>query len=173
MWALVSTFIDIAIHRRGPEDVPASRFLFGLVLICYLIAGLIYTSLLYPFSDAMLGVAVAALWLLSFLGLTLWVMGKAARFLQTATAYIGVDTLLTLLQLPLPQWIKQDPGAEASMPVLVFVWFFLSLIWSLEVFSYILSRTLQVAYWNAVLLVIFYFLVQQIVLANLLPELPS
>jgi hypothetical protein len=173
VWALVSTFIDIAIHKREPKDVPASRFLFGLVLTCYLIAGLIYTSMLYPFSDALFGVAVAALWLFTFLGLTLWVTGKSERFLQTATAYIGVDTLLTLLQLPLPHWIKQDPGAEPSMPVLVFVWFFLSLIWSLEVFSYILSRSLQVAYWNAVLLVIFYFLVQQVVLSNLLPELAS
>ncbi len=173
MWALVSTFIDIAMHKRGPEDLPASRFLLLLVCTGYLSAGLLYTSMLYPFGDALLAVVVAALWFFAFLTLVLWITGKAERLLQTATAYVGVDTLLTLLQLPLPHWIKQDPGAELSMPVLVFVWFFLSLIWSLEVFSYILSRSLQVAYWNAVLLVIFYFLVQQVLLANLLPDLAA
>ena len=173
MWALVSTFIDIGLHRRGPEDIPASRFLFALTFVVYFVAGLIYTTMLYPVANAILGVVVAALWFVSFLALVLWLSGKSGRFLQTATAYIGVDTLLTLVQLPLPHWLKQGASLNPSIGLIVFVWFLVVLIWSLEVFSYILSRSLQVAYWNAVVLVIGYFFVQQLLLQNVLPELAS
>lgn len=172
MWALGGIFIDIAMHKRGPEDLPESRFLFALALACNLFAGLVYLSMLYPLSYSLVGVGVGAVWFFALLALALWMVGKPGRFLQTATAYLGVDTLFTLLRLPLPYWMKQDLSAEPALTLLVAIWFFLTLIWSLEVFGYILSRSLQVAYWYALGLVIFFFFSQVVVVGSLLPELP-
>lgn len=155
MWALVSTFIDIALHRRGPEDLPASHFLLAVVLLGYCLAGILSVLTRSNLLHALGVVGLSAVMLLAFMVTALWSFGKSKRFLQTATAYAGVDTLLTLIGLPLLLQIPQD--LEAQAPALP-VWLYLVLvIWSLEVFSYILSRSLEVAYWIGAMMAVSYF----------------
>ena len=158
MWVLVNTFFDIALHRQGPEDLPASRFLFVVVVLCYCLVGILSVLVTTPRLVYALGaVGLSALLLFVFVAATLLFFRKSQRFLQTMTAYAGVDALLTLLGLPLLVWIAQASGE--SPPALA-VWLYLLLIiWSLEVFSYILSRSLEVAHWMAAAMVITYFFV--------------
>jgi len=158
VWVLVSTFFDIALHRRGPEDLPASRFLFTVVVLCYCLVGILSVLVTNPQLAYALGaVSLSALLLFVFIAAVLSFFGKSRRFLQTTTAYAGVDTLLTLLGLPLLLWIAES---SAENPPALAVWLYLLLIiWSLEVFSYILSRSLEVTHWMAASMVIAYFLV--------------
>ena len=46
MWKLLQTFVDIALWRKGPQDLPASRFLAILVLAAYIVASFIQVRLL-------------------------------------------------------------------------------------------------------------------------------
>lgn len=39
MQALIRLFIEVALHRKGPQDMPASGIVFALVLAAYLAIG--------------------------------------------------------------------------------------------------------------------------------------
>ena len=53
MWRLILVFIDIALHRRGPEDLPRSTFLFGTVLGSYFLVGLVVLQITESLSRAL------------------------------------------------------------------------------------------------------------------------
>ena len=156
VWTLVRTFIDIALYRRGPEELPASRFLFAMVLLCNLLVGIVSVSIAGTLADALLEVGFYALVFLAFVAATLSLFGKLRRFYQTTTAYAGADTIISLLGLPLVFWISHSQSEDAR--VLAARLYLLLLVWSLAVFSYILSRSLEVSHWIAAIMVIAFFL---------------
>jgi hypothetical protein len=114
MAQLFRIFVDIAVWRRGPQDLPASQTLAWLVALVYAVASAaqvtimgwgLRSSLLLVVLD--LGLQAAWLWgLLQF-------FGKVPRFLQTTTAFLGVGALLTLLDIGMTS-IMQALGVSAS-----------------------------------------------------------
>ena len=52
LWRLGLMFVDIALHRRGPEHVPANRFLFGLLATIYVVASIVATQVAEPLPRA-------------------------------------------------------------------------------------------------------------------------
>lgn len=157
MWPFCLAFVDIALHRRGPEDLPASRFLLGLVLAASLAIGLaaLQVNSTVPRAAAML-LLDAALFLTS-LWLVLKLFGKSRRFLQTATAMIGTDALLNLIALPLIYWdgASGAPPEELTPPRFLFL---LLLFWWLDIGGYVLSKALARPYIVGVSIVIVYVL---------------
>ncbi len=156
MWLLASTFLNIALHRRGPEDLPASRFLFTIAVLCNFLVGVLSVSIRSSLTDAVWVVSLSVTLFLAFVAGMLSLFGKLSRFYQTTTAYAGADTVISLMGVPLLLWIQQSPPAEP--PLLAGLLYWLLIIWSLEVFSDILSRSLEVGHWIAAAMVIAYFL---------------
>lgn len=100
MRPLMQAFIDIALWRRGPQDLPASYGLACLVGAIY--AGLSLAHiLLYGWSvgSASLLVLIDVSMLCVWVWLLLLFFSRRPRFLQTISAVWGVGALLTLLDI--------------------------------------------------------------------------
>jgi len=172
LWRLVQVFADIVLHRRGPDELPASRFLFGLILITYLAVGFIsllvsepaerrvdLTILSYTFQLGFIGLIILeTFFYLWFVWMVLRVFGHARRFLQTSTALLGAESLLSIIGIPILAWIDavRSSGGEPTAGTFVYLLLFL---WSIDVAGFILSRALQNAYFVGVLIVIGYVVV--------------
>jgi hypothetical protein len=93
-------FIDIALWRKGPQDLPASTSLLAMVLIWYVSISYIqvrwlgfttFNSLLLTIID----IGVLMIWLTVVLS----ILGLRPRLTQALTAMLGVGSLLTLLDV--------------------------------------------------------------------------
>jgi hypothetical protein len=97
---LFRMFVDIALWRRGPQDLPASVTLAWLVTLIYALVSAVQIGMMgWDFRSGLmlvgldLGLQVLWLWgLLSF-------FGKGPRFLQSITAFLGVGALLTVIDI--------------------------------------------------------------------------
>lgn len=179
---LVLAFVDIALHRRGPDMLPASRFLLWLVVIVYLAVSyaafaltpppaadgvdpaasaaaqraLDYAPVLIPIDCA---IYAAFIWVL------LKSFNRDRRFLQTATALFGTDTLFTSMSLPVLAWAGALGATESPGPTLAYWVLF---IWSIDVSAFVLSRAIERPYALAVLVVVGYVLLSVSLRASLL-----
>lgn len=155
MWQLSAAFVEIALHRRGPEDLPASQFLLGLVLVAYL---LVSALTLIVISATRTDVLLVLLELVADLGvvfLLLQFFRKPARFLQTATALVGTGAVLNLILAPLLHWDEMlaAPPTELTTPRFLILLLF---VWSLDIGGFIVSRALGKPYIVGVSIVIVY-----------------
>jgi hypothetical protein len=96
----LQSFLDIALWRKGPQDLPASTTLAILALIAYLSTGFLRMRLFtLDRSTALLFICVDAVMLGAWLWLVLAFFGRRQRFVQTITATLGVGLLVLLLDV--------------------------------------------------------------------------
>ena len=159
MWRLAAAFVEIALHSRGPESLPASPLFFRIVLAAYLLAGatLLSSAGALDTTAALLFVFNCGLYL-GYIWLILEVVKFRSRFVQTATALLGVDTFFNLLGIPIAAWTAAAQAAEslATFPALLTVALFL---WSIDVAAFVLARALDRPYMTGLLIVIPYIMV--------------
>jgi len=142
---LVFVFIEICLHRKGPDALPASRFLLALVIAAYLIVSLIALGVSWPLSRVLGALALDLGLRLVFFSIVLSAARRASRFLQTVTAVLGAEIFLTCLALPL--LYAQALGAEGTpIDVLSTSMLLLLLFWSIDISGFVLSRALQRSY---------------------------
>lgn len=156
MWPLASAFFDVAIHRRGPEDLPASRFLVALLLPPYLLSAVAQLAIGVDAGGAEVAFVIAdACAYLVFVWFVLSLFKKPARFRQTATAVLGTAIWLNVLSLPLLLWHDSLTSGEpeATLPLFGYLALF---IWSIDVRGYVLARALEQPYMVGVLIVVLY-----------------
>lgn len=164
MQALIRLFVEVALHRRGPQDVPASGTVFALVLFAYLAIG---AAVLWPSAtgvEALLGQLAldVALLLLVFGGL-LAGTGRAGRLRQTLTALLGTGALLSAAALPFVWLAARALGNGAPVPgmelpaVVSTTALFMLLLASLLVTGHILRHAMDWSYAAGVLAAVLYF----------------
>lgn len=157
MQQLANVFVDIAFHRKGPDALPASRFLFGLVLVAYLTVSLLALQINWPLRQAVGIVLLDAALHLLFLGLVLSLMQRSFRFWQTVTAAFGAETFLGALALPLHLLLAV--AQEAGITVVIATVLLLSLlVWSIDIAGFILARAIDRTYIVGVMIMIGYAL---------------
>jgi hypothetical protein len=116
MLKLLQTFLDIALWRKGPQDLPASRFLVVCALATYVSTSFVQVQLFdLRVRTAMLIIAVDVVMLLGWLWMVLAFFGRSQRFVQTITAILGVGTLLGLLDI-LVRAIQLAMGPADNLP---------------------------------------------------------
>lgn len=144
MLAIVHFFLELCLLRRKPQDLPASAALLAMVLS----AGLLGGVLLSVTAGAALweGAGQTALDFLLMLGalhVALKITGKLPRFVQTATALVGADTLIGLLAL-LPVGLA-SPTIEDSPRLLMAGLMFMALVaWSVLITAHILRHAFDI-----------------------------
>jgi len=138
-------FAEIALHRRGPDALPASAFLFGLVLAAYFVVSLTALSLRWPFWQAISAMAVDVVVYLAFFAVVLRLAGRRSRFLQSVTAVLGAETFLSCLALPL---LITRPEEQSGAPteILATSLLFALLIWSIDIGGFVLAKALDRSY---------------------------
>lgn len=116
MKPLLQTFIDIALWRKGPQDLPASRFLAMLVLAAYIGIGLIQARLFhFNLRTTVLIITIDVVMLTGWLWGVLAFFGRRQRFVQTATAVLGVGVLLSMLDI-IVRGVQIAAGAGDNLP---------------------------------------------------------
>lgn len=164
MQALIRLFIDIALHRKGPQDVPAAGGVLGLTLCAYLAIGAVALWPSAAGTGALAGQLAVDLTLvvLVFTGL-LAVTGRASRTTQTLTAVLGTGALLSAVALPFI-WLASrifTDGAPAEgleqFALFSTIILFMLLLASLLVTGHIVRHALDWTYAAGVLTAVLYF----------------
>jgi hypothetical protein len=100
MSKLLKTFVEIALWRKGPQDLPASQTLVLLVLAVYVAVEFIGVQLFdYSTRQALAFISVDVLMLSAWLWAVLAFFGRRQRFVQTMAATFGVGVLILLLDI--------------------------------------------------------------------------
>lgn len=150
----VVLFIDVCLFKRGPQHVPASRFLLVLSLIAYALVGEVLLSVEADWWVAALQVAVEAVLLLAFTGVVLFLAGRSARYLQTATALLATDAVISTPGALILYWWLANPAVRAFQMAL-----FALMIWHIAVVGHILRHALSRPLLHGVLLAVLYVVI--------------
>jgi len=171
---LIYAFVDILLHRRGPEQLPASRFFFGLVLLASFVVSLftfqfsrIPSERFVPIMLVDVGFSLAYTWCV------LRAFGVERRFLQTASASLGAGSLLDLASLPFVLWHRAltgpTPGPTTDVTLPYVLYLLVALVWLIDVSSFIMARAIERPYVLGLAIVIGYALLSVSLEASLFP----
>jgi hypothetical protein len=164
---LVRLFADIALLRRGPEDLPASLALLLATLAAFFLANLALNSVFPPLPGPWLGQLVVAIgFTLVWYALLLAAVRRKERFLQTATALFGYQTVLA------PLWIAAVwmVGRYRDDPPMLFPVSLVGLavlIWTLTVNVRILRSALEWPIGSCVAIVVLQTVARELLLIGL------
>ena len=118
MAAILKLYLDIALLRRGPEDVPGSRGLLWATLAAFVVVNALMTVAFRPASgDWLPQLLVSVGFTLAWYRLLLGVFGRPERWQQTVTAVLGFGCIITPLIVPAAGMMApyaDDPSA--AMP---------------------------------------------------------
>ena len=141
MQALIIFFVELCLLRRPPQDLPASEFLFGILLAANLAVGTLvgitadldwWVSLLQGLVEVSL--TLAAL----YVGLTQLKLRE--RFIQSGTAILGSGTLLGLAAL-LPLALNPTGSEPTDLAALGALLLLALVVWGFVVTGHILRHT--------------------------------
>jgi hypothetical protein len=166
MREIISLFVQIALLKRGPQDLPASRTLLLLSVCVYatltaLVSELLGGTSLLPLAAE---VAFTLAWYAALLGL----FGRRERFLQTATAIFAIQTLI-MQPLLLTVWLMRRYGQDATWQLPIAVAAMGVIIWMVAANSHVVKAALEFPSAASVGLVILEIACGQLLLFTLFP----
>jgi hypothetical protein len=116
MKTLLQTFTDIALLCKGPQDLPASRTLAWSLLVLYAGVEFMLTQLFQvKLRTAVLMILIDVAMLTGWMWAVLTFFGRRQRFVQTATAVLGVSILLLLLDIAM-RTVQLASGMSGGLP---------------------------------------------------------
>jgi hypothetical protein len=130
MLALFQYFIDLALLRRAPQDLPASTALLMLLAALSVLIGGINGAVPFGGLRAALGANLIDLALsMTLLFALLQLRGHAPRWLQTASAFLGLGVLAGLVMLAVHPLVELMGVGGFAMPadVLLAIWLHIAL----------------------------------------------
>lgn len=130
---LIVLFVDVCLFKKGPQDVPASRLLFGLALVAYWVVGTLLLSLRNDWLEAVAQAVTESLLLLGFCWCLLFVTKRLPRLLQTTITLLATDALISLPAALLLSWwtaLPDAPGLQLGLLALS--------LWQLAVIAQVL-----------------------------------
>jgi hypothetical protein len=97
---LLKTFFEIAVWRKGPQDLPASNLLALLALVTYATVEFVAARLVdFNVRAAVVLILVDVAMLSAWLWLVLAFFARRQRFIQTITATLGALALVIVLDI--------------------------------------------------------------------------
>ena len=172
MFKLVNFFLDIALLRKAPQDLPASSAIFVVVVLLNVIVATIGIAGLIPGASAMAAAMTDAVIILLLLRLVLMIQNRSARFLQTATAIFGSGIILGLIALPLQLGINGNADGGEVSAVISFAYLLL-LVWSQLVLAHVLRHALSISFALGVGLALVYSLLSGVIIQSLFVIAPT
>jgi hypothetical protein len=143
MTNLLRLFVEIALLRRGPQDLPASMFLLSLTVLGYVAVNAV-ARVLMPATEGpwLLQLAFELVFTLGWYAVLLRLVNRPERFLQTATAMFGYQTLLAP-PIVAAIWLVQLFGKDSVwlLPVLVIA--LVLVIWLIAAGAHVLKAALE------------------------------
>ena len=172
MKELIQLFTEIALLRRGPQDLPASLLLLALTIVGYSGINFLVSSLMppikgWPEAHLVLDVAFTLVWYVVLLRLA----GRSERTLQTTTAVFGFQAVLSPL-LVVSDWLMLRFAKDATWALPVALIWLTLIIWVIAANSHVVKAALEWSSPASVVLVILQIVAGQFVLLALFPPPP-
>jgi hypothetical protein len=166
MKELVRLFVQIALMRKGPQDLPASPALLAGTTAAFFIINCLISAALPPIPGHWFGqLVVEVVFTFLWYALLLRVLKRPERFLQTTTAVFGYQAVLAPLWISAVWLVRQFSDDDAwrfpiSMLGLAIV------VWTVAANARVLKAALEWATPACVALVILQYLIGQILLLS-------
>jgi hypothetical protein len=158
---LIALFTQIALLRRGPQDVPASALLLGLTVFGYVVVNIVVSYALPPAKELPAGVRtdwvapllISTLFTIIWYAVLLRVVRRPERTLQTTTAVFGFQTVLAPLSVVF-EWLMRRFGEDATWQIPITCAGLMLVAWLIAANSNIVKAALEWSGMASVALVI-------------------
>jgi hypothetical protein len=168
MKELIQLFTQIALLRRGPQDLPASLLLLALTMIAYFAVNYLVSALMPPIKGWSVHPAVEVLFTIVWYFVLLRLAGRSERNLQTTTAVIGFQTVLSPPMI-ISEWLVLRFAQDQTWQLPVALMWLMLFIWVIAANSHVVKAALEWPSLASVGLVILQIFAQQLVLFALFP----
>lgn len=131
-------FVEIAVLRRGPQDLPASGFLVALALGLHIAVSLLWVQIS---PETLYEAAVGEVLNVALLYLLVWgllrFVGQASRFNPTLSALLGSEAVISAVAVPVVLLIGMPREAEQiTTPHMLLI--VATAVWNITVMAHIL-----------------------------------
>jgi hypothetical protein len=165
MQALLLFFFDLARLRRGPQDLPASSALLMLFALMSIVLGTMNGAQVFGGVRAALGANLLDLLLtMVMLFVLLQFVGRAARWLQTTTAFLGLGVLAGLIMT-----LVKSPAEVLGINDVAMLVDLVLAVWLHVALGNVLRHALDVPLLAGVLIVLSYTVMAFSVIARVFP----
>ncbi len=166
MLKIIKLFMAVCLFKRGPQDVPYSPALLGMLLAVNAAVSFLAIYLTADFLQTVLQILVSLLLLLAGSYVILAIGRKLGRFCQTASALLGADTFISFFALPALATLAAGQGSAS-------VYFFLLalMIWHWAVAGHIFRHALEKPYPVGLAVAFLYITAAYQVMAMLFPDI--
>jgi hypothetical protein len=168
MQQLVRLFTQIALLRRGPQDLPASALLLALTLTGYLGVNALVSALLPPVSGWPLQLLVDTLFTLAWYVALLQLVGRPERILQTSTAVFGFQAVLSPALIA-SEWLMRRFGEQTTWQLPIAFAGLALLVWLVAANGHVVKAALGWSGTASIMLVILQIFCGQLLLFALFP----
>lgn len=169
MRELIRLYTQIALLRRGPQDLPTSALLLVATICAYFAVNFAVSTVAPPFQGPWVAhLCIDVVFMFVWYALLLRVVGRPERFLQTATAVYGFQTVLSPILIAsegLTRRFAQDSIWQFSLTLLSLVVF----IWIIAANSHVVKAALEWSMPPSVALVILQTLAGYLLMLELFP----
>lgn len=168
MLKLVNAFVDICLFRLGPQQLPHSVPLLGMVILADSVIGIVFVSIGRNINEAVPIVIISLGLVVLLLKLLLTVTNHQDRFVQTLTAIAGTGFLFSLVAGPVLSWayhlreINDDNGLQ------VLLYYFIA-FWNIGVLGHILRHAVSMMLPVGIGLAILHVFINKVVISGLFP----
>jgi hypothetical protein len=139
---IIRLFTQIALLRRGPQDLPASMLLLALAVGGYLGVNFLVSYALPPDEHWQGPTLVDTLFTLVWYVALMRLFGRPERVLQTVTAVFGFQAVLSPLVIA-STWLMRRVGEDATWQVPVTCIGLLLLAWLIAANSHVVKAALE------------------------------
>ena len=164
---LLAAFAQICLLRQGPQILPASGFLLGVVVALNLLVSTAGLLLTFGLGDALLRAVADAAIAMALAYLILLAGGRQARALQTLTALFGVGALIAFISLPFVWTAAQSGGQGGGLGGLLGGVLTAILFWSVAIIGGVFRHALSIGLFAGTMVAIAYVFMALIVFSFL------
>jgi hypothetical protein len=168
MREVVRLFVQIALLKRGPQDLPASVFLLVVTVIGYAVVVVVVSSVLPPANAWSLPLLVYILFTLAWYVGMLRLLGRPERTVQTITAVFGLQAVVAPPMI-VSQWLLRRFGQDSDWQLPVTVSGLVLVIWLIAALSHVVKAALEWSTAASVALVILQFAAAQLLTIAVFP----
>lgn len=168
MLSLFRFFFQLCLLRTRPQDLPSSEALLGVTAAFNVAIGAVVVT---PTLGNALTALMASLLDTAILAGTLWLLLRfrdhPARFVQAATAALGVSAVIAVLSLPLQWLLPADPDAVTAPAEAASLLFLVLIVWLQVALGHVLRHALDVTLPLGIGLAFLYSMISGVVIQGL------
>jgi hypothetical protein len=155
MLQLANLFLDIALLRRNPQDLPASPLLLRVSLLAVVISYVLALGSRYSLFESLARALVDVAFLGVFVYALLMWARHGARFNQSFTALCGTGTILNLVSWPVFGLLNEGAAGDSfgTLGLLLMIGI---VIWGIAVTAHIFRQALNRDWSQAVAMSLLY-----------------